>query len=293
MRHVVDQLIDERSEGLRSRPWLWRLITSLFYPILGYERAKTLVDQVQNLSGEEVLDSVSSQLQLKVSTSGLEHLPTRGRAMLVANHPAGIADGIAVYDAIKHLREDVVIFANRDAVRMAPGLASHIIPVEWIEEKRTRAQQRDMIRQIVAAFRAEKLVVIFPSGRLAYLKWSGLTERPWQTTAVNLAQKYCCEIIPMHINARNSLLFYAVSLISDELRDITLFHELMNKRNKTYRLNIGAPIDPAGDVREVTDALEHYVTQQLSKGDAHCTALRKPPHRTAPQTPDPIDLKTT
>lgn len=276
MRHIVDELIEERSTGLRSRPWLWRLITTVLYPVLGYRRAKAMIDEVQHLDGHEVLASVSSQLQLNVTTTGLEHVPTSGRAMLIANHPAGIADGIAVYDALKTRREDILIFANRDAVRMAPGLASHIIPVEWVEEKRTRSQQRDMIRQIVDAFRGEKLVVIFPSGRLAHLTWTGLTERQWQTTAVNLAQKYACDIVPMHIDARNSAFFYAVSLISDELRDITLFHELLNKKNKSYRLRIGAPIDPVGDVREVTEALEFYVTQRLAKGETLCTTLQSP-----------------
>lgn len=272
MRHIVDELIAERSAGLRSRPWLWRFITTVLYPILGYKKAKTLLDGVRDLNGHDVLNYVSDMLKLNITTTGLEHVPRTGRAMLIANHPAGIADGVAAYETLIKRRQDILIFANRDAVRMAPGLASHIIPVEWVEEKRTRAQQRDMIRQIVDAFRAEKLVVIFPSGRLAYLTWAGLKERPWQTTAVNLAQKYSCDIIPMHIKARNSVFFYAVSLISDELRDITLFHELLNKKNQSYRLNIGAPIDPAGDVRVVTDKLEHYVTEQLSKGETHCNS---------------------
>lgn len=290
MRHIVDELIDERSAGLRSHPWLWRLITTVFYPVLGYDRAKALIDAVQDLNGVEVLNYVSEQLQLNVTTTGLEYLPTSGRAMLIANHPAGIADGIAVYDALIRRRDDIVIFANRDAVRMAPGLASHIIPVEWVEEKRNRSQQRDMIRQIVEAFRAEKLVVIFPSGRLAHLTWSGLKERLWQTTAVNLAQKYGCDIVPMHIKARNSMFFYAVSLISDELRDITLFHELLNKKNKNYRLQLGAPINPAGEIRDVTQALEYYVTQKLSKGVEHCASLQA---STPVSTPPTRKLKTT
>ena len=158
MRHIVDELIEERSAGLRSHPWLWRLITGAFYPVLGYKRAKALIDAVHSLDGSEVLNHVSDQLQLNVTTTGLDYVPTNGRAMLIANHPAGIADGVAVYETLLQRREDILIFANRDAVRMAPGLATHIIPVEWVEEKRTRAQQRDMIRQIVEAFRATRPV---------------------------------------------------------------------------------------------------------------------------------------
>ena len=187
MGHIVDELIDERSQGLRTRPWLWKFITTALYPFLGYKKAIALVDDAQGLDGSGVLNYISNWLQLRVETSGLDHVPKTGRAILVANHPAGIADGIAVYDALRERREDVVYFANRDAIRMAPGLESHIIPVEWVEEKRTRERQREMIKKMVDAFRSEKLVVIFPSGRLAYLRLSGLTERPWQSTAVNLS----------------------------------------------------------------------------------------------------------
>jgi len=276
MGHIVDQLIEERSHGLRTRPWLWKFITTALYPILGYKSAIQLIDNVQGLDGAGVLDYVSNLLQLRVETSGLDYVPKTGRGILIANHPAGIADGIAVYDALRKRRQDIVIFANRDAIRMAPGLASHIIPVEWVEEKRTRERQREMIKKMVDAFRSEKLVVIFPSGRLAYLRLSGLTERPWQSTAVNLAQKYQCSIVPMHIKARNSAFFYAVSLFSAELRDITLFHELLNKRGQKYRLRIGAPVHAEGDVKELTEQLEHYVTERLSRGDERCERLNQP-----------------
>ncbi len=276
MGHIVDELIEERSKGLRTRPWLWKFITTALYPILGYKKAIALIDAVQDKEALDILRHVSDLLELRIETTGLEHVPKTGKAMLVANHPAGIADGIAVYDALRERREDLVIFANRDAIRMAPGLASHIIPVEWVEEKRTRERQREMIKHIVEAFREEKLVIIFPSGRLAYLRWKGLTERPWQTTAVNLAQKYQCNIIPMHIKARNSAFFYFVSLFSEELRDITLFHELLNKKRQKYRMRIGAPVSAEGDIREVTDQLERYVVDRLSKGDQSCARPERP-----------------
>ena len=276
MGHIVDELIKERSEGLRTRPWLWKFITTALYPILGYKKAIALIDAVQDKEALDILRYVSDLLELRIETTGLEHVPKTGKAMLVANHPAGIADGIAVYDALRKRREDIVIFANRDAIRMAPGLASHIIPVEWVEEKRTRERQREMIKHIVAAFRDEKLVIIFPSGRLAYLRWNGLTERPWQTTAVNLAQKYQCNIVPMHIKARNSAFFYFVSQFSEELRDITLFHELLNKKRQKYLMRIGPPVSAEGDIREVTDQLERYVVDRLAKGDQSCARPERP-----------------
>ena len=80
----------------------------------------------------------------------------------------------------------------------------------------------------------------------------------------------------MHIKARNSAFFYAVSLFSAELRDITLFHELLNKKRQKYRLRIGASVSAEGDVKEVTERLERYVTQRLSRGDEQCDNPKQP-----------------
>ena len=73
---------------------------------------------------------------------GLHHLPRTGRCVIVANHPTGIADGIAVHDALKAARPDMVFYANSDAHRVSPRLSETLIPVEWVEKKRTRERTR-------------------------------------------------------------------------------------------------------------------------------------------------------
>ena len=283
-RHIVDELIEERAHRLRRHPLLWKLITNTLYPILDYQRTKDMVDVIAPMNGMQVFNYLSGMLDLSIEVSGVEQIPTTGGAMLIANHPGGIADGVAVFDAIKTRRTDVSFFANRDALRISPEMIDHIIPVEWIEEKRTRQRQKETVKRMVSAFREDRLVVIFPSGRLAYLTWAGLTERPWQPTAVSLAQKYQCPIIPMHIKARNSLLFYMLSLISDELRDMTLFHELLNKTNHPYKMQIGSSIEPNGDINALTQALQEYVTQDLANGNTVFTNTLCTTDETSPES---------
>jgi len=90
----------------------------------------------------------------------------------------------------------------------------------------------------------QRCVVIFPSGRLAQLTWKGLEDKPWESSAAMVARKYKAPIIPLNIKARNSTLYYVFSKLNAELRDITLFHELLNKKGKTFRLTFGNEIDP-------------------------------------------------
>ncbi len=268
-QHIVDELIEERAERLMQHPLLWRLIKRLLYPVLNYDETVKIVDEVRELDGAGVMNYVSNRLNLKLQTQGLDNIPKTGAAVVLANHPSGIADGVAVWDALRTRRDDLMIFANRDAIRAAPGLADLIIPVEWVEEKKTRERSKETVKQMVGAFRSKRLIVIFPSGRLAKPTITGLQERPWMPTAVSLAQKYQCPIIPMHLGGRNSWFFYCMCVLSTELRDMTLFRELLNKSSTEYRINVAEAISPeqaCGDHKALTIALQKFVAQDMAAG---------------------------
>ena len=270
MPHIVDVLIEERAEKLRQRPVVWRLVRTFLYPLIAYPKAVALIDRVQPMSGQQIFDHLSEMLRLRVEMHGLECLPAEGRALVASNHPAGIADGVALYDAIKRVRRDVVFFANRDAVRAAPNLAELVIPVEWVAQRRGHARNRETVRHMVRAFREERLVVIFPSGRLARPSLTGLIEREWTATAVSLARKYACPIVPAHIKARSSWLYYLLYAANTELKDMTLFRELINKQRWKYRIRFGAGVYAGGhtDPGHLTAELRSFVTGPLARGPA-------------------------
>lgn len=267
MQHIVDQLIEERATQLRKHPRIWHWVQTYLYPVFGYDETIALVDYVQDMSGFDIFEHVSRLLNMDVSVEGLEHLPSTGRAVLVCNHPAGIADGIAVFDAIKAVRPDVTFFANRDAVRCAKHLTDIIIPVEWMEEKRNHSKSKEMVKHMLRAFKDERLIVIFPSGRLARPTPWGLVEREWLPSGVSLAQRYKCPIVPMHIRGKNSLLYYFLWFLNTELKDMTLFRELLKKRGQRYELQLGKPILSDLDPDQLSPALREFVTTRLRRGE--------------------------
>ncbi len=273
-KHIVDVLIEERAAGLIARPLLWRLLRPAVLPILGYKQAIEAVDHSSDLSGLEIFHYVSDRVRMNVLTDGIEHIPRHGGAIIMPNHPAGIADGIAVFDALKAIREDVIFFANRDAIRAAPGLSDLIIPVEWVDDKRTHGRRKETVKSMVRAFRDERLVIIFPSGRLAQPTLRGLKERPWQATAMNLALKYDFPVIPMHVDGRNSWIYYLFYFLHQELRDMTLFRELFNKTGQTYRITAGEAFNAreqleyfANDLDAMTERLRQFVAEGMPQGE--------------------------
>jgi len=265
--HIVDELIYERAPRLVKSP-VWWLAKPVLYAILGYRKAVRMADAVKTLSGPEALDYISKLLSLKLDVTGIDRLPRTGRCVVVCNHPTGIADGLAVYDAILQRRDDAIFFANADALRVNPRFAESLIPVEWVEAKRTREKARVTLSSARAAFEAERCVVIFPAGRLARRNAEGqLVDPPWAATAVSLAQKYDAPIVPMHLEGPNSFWFHTFHTFSQELRDITLFHEFLNKQGRRFRLTIGHAVDPNAFDMETSDlreALKRHVEVELA-----------------------------
>lgn len=270
--HIVDELIEERCPRLRSSP-AWPVARPILYGLLGYRKARTMADELAQLTGRESFDRLSRQLAFEMSVDRIERLPETGRCIVAANHPTGLADGVAVWDLLKQRRSDIVFFANADAMRVNPKFEDVIIPVEWVADKRSPAKARETLRRAAAAFAQEKCVVIFPSGRLAARVEGEMQEKDWFPTVVSLARKQGAPIVPLNLDARNSALYYFFCDLSNELRDITLFHELLNKRGSKFRMTFGEMIPPdvlAGDPADLTEKLKHHVSYALLK-DADAT----------------------
>ncbi len=262
--HIVDQLIRERAHRL-SQSRFWPLYRFFLNRLLGYKRAVAMADEIAKRSGYDGFEYVSQELQLKLNVTGLEHIPKEGLFILAVNHPTGLADGIAVFDALKKTRPDLIFFANSDALRVSEGFKDIIIPVEWVEAKRSRARTKETLIAMTQAIKEERALLLFPSGRLAYIdEQKNIVEHEWQPTVAVLPRKYKCKIIPAHLSGRNSWLYYWFRSLNEELRDITLFHELLNKHGKSFDLQIGPPIDYQ-DLPDNTEQSAAYLQEFVSK----------------------------
>ncbi|MBB3391219.1 putative hemolysin [Rhizobium sp. BK275] len=269
--HIVDTLIAERGQKIVRHP-LWPVMRPFLYTLLRYNKAIEFANDVANMPGFQSFEYMSNLLKLDINVTNAERIPASGGFILVSNHPTGIADGVAVFDLLKTCRPDMMFFANRDAVRVNPRFAEMIIPVEWREEFKSKLKARETLQLTNHAVKEGKATVLFPSGRIAYWANGQLNERPWKTSAVGLARKYGLPILPVHMTARNSGLFYWFAKWSTELRDMTVFYELLNKKGDRFDFVIGNLI-PAeqldGDLNEVTKALEkHTVYDMAADGDS-------------------------
>ncbi len=273
MEHRITPLIAERA------PWLYRdrpgtaLAKRALHKLLGYDTTVEIAKSLEQATSAQIMDEMAARLAKSVTATGLGHIPAHGPALIVANHPTGIADGIILNHLITKARPDAYFFANRDILRVLPQMESMIAAVEWRQELRSHAKTRETMAYVRTATDEGRLGVIFPSGRLAQRRGLRLYERPWMASAAMLARKFNLPVIPVNIQARNSALFYLFDLIHPTLRDITLFHETLNKAKQPFRVTVGEPISAASMPKNSEEGIEMLRKATLALGGKHAPTV--------------------
>ncbi|WP_299649802.1 1-acyl-sn-glycerol-3-phosphate acyltransferase [uncultured Jannaschia sp.] len=256
MRDRLDPMIAERAPWLSRGSVAARAARIVLDRLLAYERTVEIGTHYVDLPVDRIMADLARRIARRVTATGLENIPATGSALVVANHPTGIADGIILQDLLVRRRSDAFIYANSDIIRVLPQFADLIVPVEWRPELRTVTKTRETMALTRTAFEKGRIGVIFPSGRLAKRRGLRLHERPWMASAAMIARKFELPVIPVHIRARNSAMFYAFDAIHPTLRDITLFHETLNKDVQPYHITFGRPIDGAALPKDAAAGIE-------------------------------------
>jgi len=184
---------------------------------------------------ESILDYFDISLGLK--NNELSRIPTYGRTVIVANHPLGALDALALLHLLKNVRKDIKIVANSFLYQF-DNLKDIIIPIDNINGKMDKAT----IKSIYSSLEAEEAVIIFPSGEVSRAKPHGIKDTPWKSGFLKIASKMKAPILPIYISAKNSKKFYLLSMINRSLATAILPHEMFKFKGKGIDFTIGKPI---------------------------------------------------
>ena len=88
-----------------------------------------------------------------------------------------------------------------------------------------------------------------------------------------LARKFDLPVIPVNIQARNSALFYLFDRIHPTLRDITLFHETLNKDRQPFVVTMGEPISASAIPRDPEQGIALLRAATLALGGEHAPVV--------------------
>ena len=214
--------------------------------------------QSGHLRGFDFVDAALHHLQLKyeVEDDGAARIPAKGRLLIVANHPSGALDALALLDLVGRVRRDVRIVAN-DVLSLVEPLSDLLLPLRILGGN----PGADSLRAIERALENEECVIVFPAGEVSRLGPRGVRDSRWRRGFLRFARRTGAPILPIRIAARNSSLFYGVSALYRPASTALLAREMYARSRRPLKLRVGQPLDlvDAGDdataLRDVRRAL--------------------------------------
>jgi len=191
-----------------------------------------------------------------VDAAALARIPASGRLLIVANHPSGALDALALLDAVGKVRSDVRIIANDMLLELEP-LRELLLPVRILGGRAQRAS----LQAVEQALQAEQCVIVFPAGEVSRLSLQGIRDGRWNRGFVRFARACAAPVLPVRVLARNSALFYGASAVFKPAGTALLAREMFARRKRPLRLQIGQLMqldprqEPGQQLQAVRDAL--------------------------------------
>jgi putative hemolysin len=187
--------------------------------------------------------------------------------VIIANHPFGIGDGIALTVLAEAIGRPYRILVNRDFLKV-PEIRDIALPVDFAETEEavqvnlaTRAAARRLLK-------GGATLIIFPAGGVATSErpFGPAEELPWKLFTARLVQQSQASVLPVYFEGQNSRLFHLVSRISLMLRLSLLVSEFRRFLGTAVRLHVGDVVRfedlwHRSDRRALTDELYARVHQ--------------------------------
>ncbi len=164
------------------------------------------------------------QADYRIDPQALASIPASGRLLIVANHPSGALDALALLDAVGRVRRDVKIVAN-DVLSMLEPLSGLLLPVRVFGGRAAA----DSLRAIDQALAAEQCVIVFPAGEVSRLGLRGVRDSRWRQGFVRFARNAGAPVQPVRIVTRNSALFYGASALYKPAATALLAREMFSR----------------------------------------------------------------
>jgi len=218
-----------------------RFIIRYLKRIIHQDEVNRLIADNQHLYGFDFLEVVLDTLGARIHVSGQENLVAGSRWTVAANHPLGGLDGMALIWAIGKVRTDIVFPVN-DLLMNLENLKELFIPIN------KHGSNAGNVRIIDETYASEKAILYFPAGLCSRKQKGGIYDLEWKKSFITKTKAHKRDIIPAHIDGRNSNWFYNLARIRSKLgikgniEMLYLVDEMFKQKNKDINIVFGKPI---------------------------------------------------
>lgn len=236
---------------------LARPVIELLRRVACEERINAFLAETKGLVGFAFVERAIELLQLRYSVANTdrENIPVEGRVVIVANHPLGALDALALIHLVGSVRRDVKVLAN-DLLLQFTQLKPLLLPLPVFGGGSAHGGAR-------AAYRAlenDEALIVFPAGEVSRMRAAGVRDATWSPGFVRLALKTGAPVVPVHIAAQNSPMFYGVSMLAKPLSSLLLPREMFGAARARIELQVGENV-PAAALTQSTQQPQRIAQQ--------------------------------
>jgi putative hemolysin len=182
-------------------------------------------------------------------------IPEDGPAIVVANHPFGVLDGLGVCRLVADVRPDFRILVNSVLCR-DERVAHHFLPIDFSGSGTARRRNVRSMKAAIDHLHDGGVTIVFPAGGVATAPGplGAARDLEWKPLLATLVHQGAAPVVPVYFDGQNSRLFQVASQVSLTLRLALLIREALNKAG-ALPVRLGEPI-PYADLADLDrDAL--------------------------------------
>ena len=212
--------------------------------VSGLNRLERFYNEISVLPGEDFISALFAHLDLhlEVDPADIERVPKEGGVAIVANHPYGAIDGLAMLHVLRQRRPDLKVMANFMLQQLEP-LRDRFIGVNPFEQLTTRSSFQGM-RQAHQHLADGGALGVFPAGEVSSYRndLDAVADPRWKTPAIKLIRHAGVPVVPLWFDGANSLVFQILGMVHPSLRTLQLPREMMRMHGRSVRMRIGNPL---------------------------------------------------
>lgn len=135
-----------------------------------------------------------------------------GPVVIIANHPFGIGDGIAILSLAEQLGRPFKVMINSELLKIEE-MKPFSLPIDFAETKEALKNNLAIRKEALKLLKEGVTIVVFPGGGVATAPngFGKAEDLPWKMFPARLIQEAKASVIPVHFSGQNGRLFHIVS----------------------------------------------------------------------------------
>jgi len=252
---TVNEVLNKHYPQVANRPWLHKSVSFVLRHLLHEREIIEFGETYPHYEDIDFVEQVLEYFNISYSTRDVEkeRIPSEGRVVIIANHPIGSLDGLALIKLLSEVRRDVKVVANQMLMAIEP-LHSMLLPVNNMHGGTPKQHLSALSKHL----NDEGALLIFPAGEVSRLRPQGVRDTLWHNGFLRIARQTKSPVLPVYIDAKNSPLFYSVSMVYKPLATALLVKEMFKQKRKHLPMRIGEVI-PYESYQALTLSLKDQV----------------------------------